>query len=221
MIKFFAFIFSCTLSLSALAAEFKIVDTLGKPVSGIAVYLTPVDESKLNKLWLNADKTLSNKTIISQQDKKFTPYLAVTSKKNSIIFDNKDDITHHIYSVDKDNSFDFKLRSGEKKSDINFAKQTTVAMGCNIHDWMAGHLLVVETPLYGLTDDDGKVVFSELPAMDLMLKVYHPQLSELDNDIEINVDRTKDVSVVQLKEPQGVPPLQKDSNEFDFIEGYE
>lgn len=221
MIKFFTFIFAYTLPICALAAEFKVTDALGNPASGIAVYLIPDDEAKFKDLWANHADTIDTRTIISQKNKKFAPYLAITSTKNPIVFDNKDDITHHIYSVDKDNSFDFKLRSGEQKLDIAFAEQTTIAMGCNIHDWMAGHLLVVDTPFYAITDIDGKVVFSELPDLDLKLKLYHPQLSKADNENEISVILTNNEFVVELTEPLRTPPQQQDPSEFDFVEGYE
>lgn len=221
MIKFLTFIFVYILSIGVMATEFKVTDVLGAPASGIAVYLIPQDESKLNDLWANQTNTASTKTIISQENKKFSPYLSVTSKQNPIVFDNKDDITHHIYSIDKENSFDFKLRSGEQKSDISFAKKTTIAMGCNIHDWMAGHLLIVDTPFYGITNIDGKVVFSDLPDIGFKLKLFHPQLSEVDNDREITFTLTTKPFLVKLIEPITATPLQQDTSEFDFVEGYE
>ena len=36
-----------------------------------------------------------------------------------------------------------------------FNKEAEIAMGCNIHDWMSGYLLIVDTPFFTKSDKNG------------------------------------------------------------------
>ena len=40
-----------------------------------------------------------------------------------------------------------------------------MTLGCNIHDDMLGYILVVDTPYFGLSDDNGSVSFDGLPVI--------------------------------------------------------
>jgi len=50
-----------------------------------------------------------------------------------------------------------------------------VTLGCNIHDWMIGYVLVVPTPFFGKSDAGGAVRLRELPAGSYELRAWHPQ----------------------------------------------
>ena len=112
----------------------------------MVVYLQPEDDISLP----------FNEQIVEvgQFDRSFTPYISVMQLGNKVIFKNKDDITHHIYSPIGDNKFSFKISAGESQIKRDFQQTGEVAMGCNIHDWMSGYLLIVDTPLFGKTNEN-------------------------------------------------------------------
>ena len=46
---------------------------------------------------------------------------------------------------------------------MRFDKLGAVKLGCNIHDWMSGVILVVPTPYFAMTDADGAFTLRDLP----------------------------------------------------------
>jgi len=192
----------------------QIKDPNHQDIADVIVYLTSLDQSDSN--FIN-DKTV----IVSQNDKKFTPYIAVSQQGQNVHFRNQDDITHHIYSVSGKNRFDFKIKSGETKNDIKLNSIGEVAMGCNIHDWMSGYLLVVDTPYFDKTDETGKSIFKNMPVGNYKLTIWHPQLEMENNEFTKNIQISKKQNiVVTLPKPLLSIPVQQNQDEFDFLEGY-
>ncbi len=182
-------------------------------LANVVVYLDPT---------ANITLPVTNKTVeIGQQDKAFTPYISVMQLGSDVTFTNKDDITHHIYSPIGKNKFDFKIRAGEKHTKRDFVESGEVAMGCNIHDWMSGYLLILETPYFEKTDENGRSSFRNIEAGEYQLTIWHPQLNTPDNKI---------VKVITLENSQQLTfdvenlfeniPLQKSNDDFDFLENY-
>ncbi|MCT8987008.1 hypothetical protein [Shewanella phaeophyticola] len=102
-----------------------------------------------------------------------------------------------------------------------FEKAGHVSMGCNIHDWMSGHLLVVDTPFYAITDSQGRVDFDSLPEDDFTVQVWHPQLKLTDNQQSQTFHLPQDQSMtITLEADFDSIPKQQSLDEFEFLEGY-
>jgi len=192
-----------------------VVDVNDKPVKDIVVYAIPnvgVADLPMNP----------NQLTIDQEGKKFSPYVTVMQKGQAIQFMNKDDITHHIYSVSGNNRFEFKLKAHSMKKTEVMDSAEEVAMGCNIHDWMSGYALVVDTPYYGKTNDDGKVTLNVADAGEYEVTVWHPQLDVKDNRIEKNYTLALESAQFNIKLPKVLLPIpeQLGEDDFDFIEEY-
>lgn len=182
-----------------------------QPLAGIVVFLETADKQYTKN---------NNSTIIYQRDKKYQPYVAVMQKGGEITFVNEDRITHHMYALTGPVEFSIKLRAG-KISDLIAVNDTgIVPMGCNIHDWMSGYLLVVETPYYGVTDSSGKVRFPDLADKTYQVHAWHPKFSAQENpDTEIKLAGDGKVSI-SLAYPMAPIPEQKSTSDFDFLEDY-
>jgi plastocyanin len=199
---------------SALTIKIKVLDPSKSEIKGLIVYLTAENQTSASSL-------VKQPLVISQNNKKFIPYLAVLQKGQAINFKNQDDVTHHIYSVSGENRFDFKIKAGEEKRNNTIESVGEVAMGCNIHDWMSGYALVVDTPYFSKTDVAGTVVFEEIPAGHYKLTVWHPQLETKNNEFTkaIEVQSNKSFTII-LPRALLVIPEQQNQDEFDFLEGY-
>lgn len=199
------------------AAELVInlVGTDSKPVENVVVYATP--KAGVAGLPLN-----TNQLAINQEGKKFAPYVTVMQKGQSITFNNKDDITHHIYSVSGDNRFEFKLKANSTKVTQSMESAEEVAMGCNIHDWMSGYALVVDTPYFGKTDDKGRLTLPLASLGEYIVTVWHPQLDVKDNRFEQSYHVSTEQAAIDLKLPKALLPLpeQLGEDDFDFLEEY-
>ena len=54
-----------------------------------------------------------------------------------------------------------------------FDKVGVVRIGCNIHDWMSGIILVLPTPHFAVTDAAGHFVLENLPKGSYTLVAWH------------------------------------------------
>ena len=113
-------------------------------------------------------------------------------------FPNKDNIRHHVYSFSKAKKFEIKLYADTPAKPILFDQPGYVAMGCNIHDNMIAHLLVVETPYFAVADRTGRAVISDVPPANYSLIAWHhmrPDKDALVMPVKIANDTTLGASV--------------------------
>jgi plastocyanin len=111
---------------------------------------------------------------IEQRDREFIPWMTVVQTGTSVDFPNNDTVRHHVYSFSEPKRFEIKLYAGKPGQPIVFDKPGQVDIGCNIHDWMEAHVLVVETPYFARTDADGRATVAGVPAGRYRLRVWHP-----------------------------------------------
>ncbi|ACA87219.1 hypothetical protein [Shewanella woodyi] len=203
-------------SFAANAEKVRLVDSSGEPMPDLVVYL----EAKNSQ-----QHTVGNKVTppleIHQKDKQFTPYITVMQKGYELQFVNDDDITHHIYSAAGPKRFSFKLRKDNSTKTLRFEQEGHISMGCNIHDWMSGHLLVVDTPYFAIADESGEVEFDGVPNAEYELMVWHPQLQVENNTLMQTVTTSSSTPIiVTIDVPMADIPEQKSLDDFDFLEGY-
>ena len=150
----------------AASVEAQVRDAQGKPVADAAVYAMPTGA---------APEARGKLVAIEQVDREFVPYVTVLQSGTTASFPNRDPIQHHVYSFSSPKSFEIKLYSGRSPSEILFDKPGVVTLGCNIHDWMVGYVLVVSTPHFAKTGADGNARLRDLPAGSYELHAWHPQ----------------------------------------------
>ena len=203
-------------TLSTTKLTIAVSDINGQPAADMVVYATP-------KVGLNNLPANTQQLVIDQKDKKFAPYVTVMQKGQPIQFSNKDDITHHIYSVSGSNRFDFKLQAGTTKQTQAMDASEEVAMGCNIHDWMSGYALVVDTPFYSKTNKEGVAILNIAPLGEYTVTVWHPQLDAPNNRVSTVTKATQLNHQLTIKLSHAMLPVppQTGQDEFDFIEEYE
>jgi len=157
---------------------------------------------------------------IHQRGKRFTPYLGVVARDTDVVFINDDDITHHVYSFNGPSRFSFVLEPGETNDQQRFDENGVMAMGCNIHDWMSGYLLVLDNPWFASTDAGGHALITGVPPGRYRLTAWHPQLQEPAAPA-VMVEVSGDVeAALRLTAPMAAIPTQEDLNDFDFLEDY-
>lgn len=153
----------------------------GTPVEDAAVVLEPVV----------AVASKARRTVtIEQRDREFVPYLTIVETGTLVEFPNRDPFKHHIYSFSPAKLFEIKLYAGKPVLPVLFDKPGEVALGCNIHDWMEAHVLVVNTPHFGKTGADGRTRLRDVPAGSYRLRVWHPREKAATPLREIEVGNT-------------------------------
>ncbi len=140
--------------LRAGALEVTVRDAQGAAVADAVVYAT----GKGVKSERGHDQE-----VIDQQNKQFIPYVTAVQVGTSILFPNKDNIRHHVYSLSPAKKFELPLYSGIPAAPVVFDKEGFVTLGCNIHDWMIAYVAVLATPYFEVTDRQGHATLARAP----------------------------------------------------------
>lgn len=195
---------ACLGALDATGAGFEamIRSPSGEPVEDVAVVLDPVS-GKVPQPKAQAS--------IEQRDREFAPYLSIVQKGAAVSFPNRDMLKHHVYSFSPAKTFEIKLYAGQPSQPVVFGKLGEVALGCNIHDWMEAHVLVVDSPWFGKTGADGIARIAQVPAGRYRLRVWHPRqkAAAATQDVMIGAtpaQRTELVLDVAPRQPHHKPP---------------
>ncbi|WP_348633905.1 hypothetical protein [Shewanella sp. WXL01] len=214
-----------SMALQAQAANIYIMDDNNQPMENMVVYLQSNNPAAFATPALASDSStaqaLQNPVEVHQKDKQFSPYITVVQKGYQLKFVNDDDITHHIYSASGPKRFSFKLRQDGVNKDMVFDQLGHISMGCNIHDWMSGHILIVDTPHFANTDNKGLVSFDNIAPGQYQLVVWHPQLQAINNQnsYQIDLPLSKPLTLT-VTDTMGEIPSQQSLDDFEFLEGY-
>lgn len=155
---------------ATLSGELK--DAAGAAISDAVITATPT-QGGLPALNPQQPKSLD------QVNREFVSHVLVIRAGESVIFPNNDKTKHHVYSFSPAHRFEIKLYSGVPSEPITFNTPGVVVLGCNIHDWMVGYIVVTDTPYFAKTDASGHWSI-ELPVNEYKLTLWHENLDEPD-----------------------------------------
>lgn len=143
---------------------------------------------------------------MAQLGQRFVPHVLVVQRGADVDFPNRDRTRHHVYSFSEARSFELKLYLGEPAAPVRFDVPGIVTLGCNIHDWMLGYIVVVDTPYFTQSGPDGHLSL-DLPEGRYRLWVWHPRMplaaSALDEAVTL---QTAEVWSRTLKPALGPEP---------------
>ena len=150
-----------------LAAELsiKITDTEQNPLPYTVIELVN------SQYPATADAELAQ---VVQQGLTFQPFVSVIRQGTAVEFPNLDKTRHHVYSFSKAKTFELHLYAGKPKQPVVFDQAGIVTLGCNIHDTMLAYLYVSASRYSAVTDANGEAKFTDLPATDFQLSLWHP-----------------------------------------------
>ena len=145
-----------------------VVDERGAPVARVAVHAVAA-----------APRAVSERStptaVMDQKNNAFVPNLLVVETGTSVLFPNSDSVSHHVYSFSEAKAFELGLYKGDVYPPVQFDKPGIVVLGCNIHDGMLGYIVVVDTPHFATTDEDGTVVLDGLAPGDYVVDIWTPR----------------------------------------------
>jgi plastocyanin len=112
------------------------------------------------------------RAVLDQRDAAFVPGVLPVGVGTRVAFPNSDNTLHHVYSFSPAKRFELPLYSGRQAEPVEFDRAGVVTLGCNIHDWMVAHVVVLDTPYFARTGADGSARI-RAPAGDYRLRVWH------------------------------------------------
>ena len=208
MLKILIAILGFIIVFNSSAATVTVYDNNQKVQENVVVWLAPEQASGVN-----INKSLFTMT---QKNRQFTPHILVVEKNSQVEFPNADSIMHHVYSFSKSKTFELKLYREQPQNPITFEQTGVVELGCNIHDWMLGYIVVVDSPYYAITNEQGVASF-DIQNGAYKLNVWHEGFRDISNIESQKVVITNNKLSYQLKQKLTLP-IRVEVDEFDDYE---
>lgn len=159
-------------SVTAADLAVTVTDQKAEAVAGFVIWLEPRDAPVPPA----APEDLA--ATVEQIDEEFQPYTLAVRLGTRVSFPNRDDVQHHVYSLSSPARFEIPLHGGDETESVVMNQTGLVPIGCNIHDWMLSHLVVVDTPWFGTTDETGRLTLAGLPPGRYKLTAWHPRIRQ-------------------------------------------
>ncbi len=156
-------------ALRAAAAEVQLLQQDGKPVPEAVLVVYALDGRVL---------PAPAPAVMDQRDRRFVPRVLPVQTGAQVTFPNSDNVSHHVYSFSPPKRFQLYLAKGGPPQSVVFDRTGVETLGCNLHDWMLGYILVVDTPYFAVTGDDGRARVTGLAAGAYRLEVWHPRFPD-------------------------------------------
>jgi len=165
-----------------------------KSAENIAVYVEAVPGKKFDPPVPHAS--------VDQVNLIFTPHTLVILRGTTVDFLNSDHVAHNVYwpSINGEKKFRHSLTivsPGQKKS-FQFNDLGTAQILCNIHHDMAAYVVVVPTPYFALTSNDGTFTIKNVPPGTYALKTWSEDGKPTTQKITVT-DATTSVELIVKK----------------------
>jgi len=113
---------------------------------------------------------------ITQKGAVFSPRILPVFVGTTVEWPNNDEIFHNVFSISDAKQFDLGLYRHPEIKRVTFDKPGRVDVFCSIHAAMNCIVLVLETPHFDATDEQGRYAIVNVPAGTYKLKAWHERL---------------------------------------------
>lgn len=99
---------------------------------------------------------------------------------------NSDPLSHNIHPLAKVNREWNKIQPpGTPPFSYSYDNEEFIPVKCNIHPWMQGYFVVLKTPFFAVTGDDGRFELPELPPGRYTVTAWHESLGTQSQQIVV------------------------------------
>jgi plastocyanin len=166
-------------SASAATIEFRSLAADASPVADTVVAAYAVDPGP---------RRPAEDGVMDQRARRFTPQVLAIQKGAEVRFPNSDDVSHHVYSFSPANRFEIFLAKGGAPRSVPFEREGVVTLGCNLHDWMLGYVVVLDTPYFAVSEADGRARIEDVPAGEYRLEAWHARATDPRDRLETRIE---------------------------------
>jgi plastocyanin len=138
--------------------------------SNIVVWLTPLTTATGEVF---APSSSHPQPVIAQINKSFNPHVLVIQMGTPVQFPNKDPFLHNVFSLFDGKRFDLGFYEAGSSKTVHFDRAGVSFLFCNIHPEMSGAVVAVDTPYFGMSDRDGRVIIQNVPDGRYQLNVWY------------------------------------------------
>jgi len=142
-------------------------------VGWVVAYIKKIDQGK--PFDIDPDKPIT----LDQKGCRFRPHIVVVPKGQPLRILNSDGVLHNVHLHAKKNEPLNRSMPGKlKELDVTFDYAERIRVGCDVHNWMAGWIVVAKHPYYAVTGKDGAFRFDDVPAGNYTVEIWHEKLGK-------------------------------------------
>ena len=145
-----------------------------------------------------------NRTIeIKQENKQFSPRLAVVQTGTQVVFPNLDTVFHNVFSTSAKNAFDLgSYRAGDKPRSVVMTSPGLVEVFCNVHQKMNVNIMVVPNNLYTKVRADGSFRIENVPVGARKVVAWSPNTKLVAQKVEVTPSGGQTTFSLEYEEAQ-------------------
>ena len=123
---------------------------------------------------------------IAQEGYQFRPGITAVQVGTAARFPNRDEEFHSVFSYSQAKRFDLgRYRKDEETPAIGFDQPGVVKIYCEIHKHMRSIVVVVESPWFVVTDENGTFRLDDIPAGDYRVKAWLPTDRTVEDRLQV------------------------------------
>ncbi len=150
-------------------------------VRWVVAYIKKIDQGK--PFDINPDKPVT----LDQRGCRFHPHIAIVAQGQPLRILNSDGILHNVnLHAKKNEPFNRSMPGKVKQLEVTFDYAERIRVGCDVHKWMAGRIIVAKNPYYAVTGKDGTFRFENVPAGKYTVEIWHEKLGKKQADVTVS-----------------------------------
>ena len=143
-------------------------------------------------IWLEAPNapatSPTQKVVLDQRNVNFYPHVLAVRVGTSVEFPNNDRVFHNVFSFRDGKRFDLGLYPIGTVRRVAFDQPGLSRVFCNIHPNMAAYVMAVDSPYFGVSDDDGRFTLPSVPPGTYTYHAWRPGGASLTGTAKVDAD---------------------------------
>ncbi|AGA26199.1 carboxypeptidase regulatory-like domain-containing protein [Singulisphaera acidiphila] len=114
---------------------------------------------------LKAISATTPKVVFDQLNCRFVPHVVAVTTDQTVVFKSSDPTSHNLRYAGFANGGFNQMLPAKSEVEKKFAvEKRPIAVGCDLHPWMTGYLMVFDHPFFAVTGEDGSFEIQGVPA---------------------------------------------------------
>ena len=178
-------------------------------IPGTVVWMTPMTGASGEATTATPSSTANppaNPRLV-QKNKSFEPHILVVPSGSMVEFPNHDPFFHNVFSLFEGKRFDLGLYEAGTSRMVRFDRPGISYIFCNIHPEMSAVVITIATPLYAISNQEGRISLADVPYGRYVLRVWSEGMGPeneqpLTREITITADASS-LGVIRVPEVNG------------------
>ncbi|MCA9175253.1 MAG: hypothetical protein KDB14_12280 [Planctomycetales bacterium] len=162
--------------------ESLLVNKDNQGIANVVVYLYAKRGEQMPSAHESYAAGAAEQVVLDNNQCRFAPHVCLLQTSQTLIIKNSDEVGHNTNIAPSENtSFNQTIPVGGKmECKFESAERRPAPVSCNIHPWMKGWVMPMDTPYYALTNENGEFEIKNLPSGTWTFQVWHELGSGID-----------------------------------------